>query len=488
MAISKPGAGGGGGGGGEAAAAAAADSVPAGRLSAMARQQILALQEFLGDSSVSDSISAIAGESGLRTQAEAQLAEWTAEMGSEFFSGLKTNFSPAKVRSYSSYWNWVIQDTVSLFHELCKASKEGAEPQAAADAALKERVRHIVNRATPQLLRLLDYLITQARRTGAALAESVFAEAATQCHANVNVPAKMVYSTPIGAPSCAITTAGQIVYKEVSRVGEATVHDFVAKLRGMEKPFLSMPTPALSSTLYDAITAIASPVGLTLSGRTVLVTGCGPNSIGMEMMQMLLAAGATVIATTSSFHKQRTEVYRRVYEQHAGKGARLILAPFNGGSARDVEALVNHIYNTLNMDLDAVVPFAAVAENGRNIDTIDAKSEIAHRIMLTNVVRMLGHVKTHKEKRGITSRPATVLLPLSPNHGMMGGDGLYAESKLGLESLLYKWRSEGWSDYLSIIGAVIGWTRGTGASKQHKHAPPDTNTRSRSRPVLALHS
>jgi len=38
----------------------------------------------------------------------------------------------------------------------------------------------------------------------------------------------------------------------------------------------------------------------------------------------------------------------------------------------------------------------------------------------------------------------------------------YAESKLGLESLLNKWQSEQWSDYVSISGAVIGWTRGTG--------------------------
>ena len=29
-----------------------------------------------------------------------------------------------------------------------------------------------------------------------------------------------------------------------------------------------------------------------------------------------------------------------------------------------------------------------------------------------------------------------MLLPLSPNHGSFGHDGLYAESKLGLESLL----------------------------------------------------
>ena len=31
----------------------------------------------------------------------------------------------------------------------------------------------------------------------------------------------------------------------------------------------------------------------------------------------------------------------------------------------------------------------------------------------------------------MTTRPAFCLLPCSPNHGVFGNDGLYAESKLG---------------------------------------------------------
>ena len=41
-------------------------------------------------------------------------------------------------------------------------------------------------------------------------------------------------------------------------------------------------------------------------------------------------------------------------------------------------------------------------------------------------------------------------------------DGLYGESKIGLETLLNRYHAESWSNYLTIIGAVIGWTRGTG--------------------------
>lgn len=106
--------------------------------------------------------------------------------------------------------------------------------------------------------------------------------------------------------------------------------------------------------------------------------------------------------------------------------------PFNQGSKQDVEALIEYIYDTkkgcLGWDLDFVVPFAAIPENGREIDSIDSKSELAHRIMLTNLLRLLGCIKTQKQERGFETRPAQVILPLSPNHGTFGNDGLYSES------------------------------------------------------------
>jgi phosphopantetheine--protein transferase-like protein len=87
--------------------------------------------------------------------------------------------------------------------------------------------------------------------------------------------------------------------------------------------------------------------------------------------------------------------------------------------------------------------------------------------MLTNVLRLIGAIKEKKRSKSIVTRPAHVLLPMSPNHGIFGFDGLYAESKLGLEALLNKWHSEGWKPYLSLAGAVIGWTRGTGLMNQN---------------------
>ncbi|KAH9182568.1 hypothetical protein AeNC1_015456, partial [Aphanomyces euteiches] len=138
------------------------------------------------------------------------------------------------------------------------------------------------------------------------------------------------------------------------------------------------------------------------------------------------------------------------------RGSKLILFPFNQASSKDCGALLAHIYEQLNLDL--VIPFGAIS--GPTLSDIDSKSELAHHIMLTNTYRMLGKIIDYKGARNIDTHPCFATLPLSPNHGTMGG--LYAEAKLGLEVLMNKWHSEGWEHYLSIGGAVIGWTRGTG--------------------------
>ncbi|KAH7017760.1 hypothetical protein EDB80DRAFT_604467 [Ilyonectria destructans] len=214
------------------------------------------------------------------------------------------------------------------------------------------------------------------------------------------------------------------------------------------------------NTLEDAAKS-----GVSFQGKNVLMTGAGAGSIGAEVLQGLVSGGAKVIVTTSRFSREVTEYYQAMYTRYGSRGSQIVVVPFNQGSKQDVEALVEYIYDTKNglgWDLDFIVPFAAISENGREIDTIDSKSELAHRIMLTNLIRMLGCVKAQKTERGFETRPAQVVLPLSPNHGTFGNDGLYSESKLGLETLFNRWHSESWANYLTICGAVIGWTRGTG--------------------------
>ncbi|KAG9256470.1 fatty acid synthase subunit alpha [Emericellopsis atlantica] len=209
----------------------------------------------------------------------------------------------------------------------------------------------------------------------------------------------------------------------------------------------------------------AAKSGVSYSGKHVLMTGAGAGSIGAEVLQGLVSGGAKVVVTTSRFSREVTEYYQSMYSRYGSRGSQIVVVPFNQGSKQDVEALVEYIYDSktgLGWDLDFIVPFAAISENGRQIDSIDSRSELAHRIMLTNLIRLLGAVKAQKTERGFETRPAQVVLPLSPNHGTFGNDGLYSESKLALETLFNRWYSESWANYLTICGAVIGWTRGTG--------------------------
>ncbi|KJK94080.1 Fatty acid synthase subunit alpha [Metarhizium anisopliae BRIP 53284] len=238
-------------------------------------------------------------------------------------------------------------------------------------------------------------------------------------------------------------------------------------------PFLHLKRKTLHGWDYSKkLTAVylncledSAKDGVTYHGKHVLMTGAGAGSIGAEVLQGLISGGAKVVVTPSRFSREVTEYYQSMYSRYGSRGSQIVVVPFNQGSKQDVEALVEYIYdpkNGLGWDLDYIVPFAAISEAGRQIDGIDSRSELAHRIMLTNLIRLLGCVKTQKAERGFETRPAQVVLPLSPNHGTFGNDGLYSESKLALETLFNRWYSESWANYLTVCGAVIGWTRGTG--------------------------
>jgi fatty acid synthase subunit alpha len=211
----------------------------------------------------------------------------------------------------------------------------------------------------------------------------------------------------------------------------------------------------------DVLTEIATS-GVTFAKKAALLTGVGKGSIGVEILKGLLSGGAVCIVTTSRYSRASVDYYKKIFHEVGAKGSKLIVVPFNGASKQDVEALVEYIYSTLQIDLDYIIPFAALPENGRQIDNLDDKSELAHRLMLTNLLRLLGAVKVKKAARHFVTRPTQVVLPLSPNHGTFGNDGLYGESKISLETLFNRWAAESWGEYLCIAGAVIGWTRGTG--------------------------
>jgi fatty acid synthase subunit alpha, fungi type len=212
----------------------------------------------------------------------------------------------------------------------------------------------------------------------------------------------------------------------------------------------------LTGIYLDILHEIATS-GTTFKDKNALLTGVGKGSIGVEILKGLLSGGAHVVITTSRYNRATVEYYQSIFQTVGGRGSALTVVPFNQGSKQDVEALVDYIYATLGLDLDYILPFAAVPENGREIDGLDDKSELAHRIMLVNLLRLLGAVKNKKASRHFITRPTQVILPLSPNHGLFGNDGLYSESKISLETLFNRWSSESWGEYLCLAGAVIGY-------------------------------
>ncbi|MGA8850153.1 MAG: acyltransferase domain-containing protein, partial [Aeromicrobium sp.] len=72
-----------------------------------------------------------------------------------------------------------------------------------------------------------------------------------------------------------------------------------------------------------------------------VVTGASQGSIASAVAGRLLAAGATVVATTSSLDSQRLAFYKRLYRENAATGASLWIVPANMASFADVDDLAS---------------------------------------------------------------------------------------------------------------------------------------------------
>ena len=190
----------------------------------------------------------------------------------------------------------------------------------------------------------------------------------------------------------------------------------------------------LTGVYLDILNEIATS-GTSFKDKNALLTGVGKGSIGVESPKGLLSGGAHVIITTSHYNRATVEYYQAIFQRHGSKGSALTVVPFNQASKQDVEALIDYIYTSLGMDLDCILPFTALPENGREIDGLDDKSELTHRTMSVNILRLMGAVENKKAHRNFVTRPTQVIPPLSPNHGLFGKDGLYSGSKISRNPL-----------------------------------------------------
>ncbi|KAJ2742157.1 fatty acid synthase alpha subunit Lsd1 [Coemansia sp. BCRC 34301] len=414
---------------------------------------------------------------------QAELDSISAEFGDELIEGVRPLFDARKARRFDSSWNWVRQEAYELIQQAVASCTSGsASASASVDSA---SIQRLCNRSNSSLLQMLAGSLSILKAASGDSLKPVV-QLVSQLHdacaqSLKKPPVYRELSAPTG-PQVDIGPTGTIAYSEVPRPDEPSFAEFVEHMRQPayqdEPPFIHLKKQlvgstwshcaGLSATYYDGLNEICGSGGLSFAGKTALVTGCGRGSIGAEIVCGLLSGGAKVVVTTSSYSRKTTLFYEEMYRTHGSRGSELIVVPFNQGSTGDIKQLVDFIYSDsgaakgLGWDLDYVIPFAAVSDIGSFATNLGSHSEFVQRVLLTNVLRLLGSIKDTKERLGYETKPSLVVLPLSPNHGNFGGDGLYGECKAGLETAFNRWKSESWQDYLSIAGAVIGWTRGTG--------------------------
>ncbi|PLS29607.1 type I polyketide synthase [Bifidobacterium parmae] len=221
--------------------------------------------------------------------------------------------------------------------------------------------------------------------------------------------------------------------------------------------------------------ASSSETASRFAGDVAVVTGVSPNSIAAQVVEGLLAGGATVIATSHSFRPSIKAWGRQAYREHATGDAKLWLVPANLSSFRDVDALVDWVGNVQKKTTGATTtilkpayeptlffPFAAPPVHGTLADSGELFESQA-RLMLWGVERaIVGLAKIGADTD--VQHKLHVVLPGSPNRGVFGGDGAYGEVKSAFDAIVNRARAErdAWSDRVTFAHPKIGWVRGTG--------------------------
>ncbi|KAH8885020.1 hypothetical protein GQ53DRAFT_810530 [Thozetella sp. PMI_491] len=438
----------------------------------MATAQYEALARYLGIedklSPQNDALKASMGDQ------QARLDAWLAEFGDDFESGIKPCFDSRKQRKFNFFWNQARLDVLDLFRQAKAGELKNIDEKAIAQLADKCSETSLFlslglakTDAANGPTSVPAASSTLGRQLAAAIGESL----------ERGFP-KCRFSGEATRPTTRVLEDGTIKFKDVPRTtasGEPMTYTRLVRDWNATHttPAVCMKSQVKGAWESDAamtedfLQAIGGAVsdGLSFAGRTFLVTGAGIGSIGGEMVKRLLMGGATVIVTTSREIADAQEGFRKMYAEFGARDSELFVFPFNQGSIRDCQGIIDYIMSPdgLNLHIDALLPLAAVPEKGIEVDGLGDWSELAHRLMMTNVMRLIGMIAQRKAADNTwRGRQTQVLLPLSPNHGIFGGDGLYSESKLGLEGLLNRVSSESWGDRIAVCGVIIGWTRGTG--------------------------
>ncbi|KAH6996912.1 hypothetical protein EDB80DRAFT_651672 [Ilyonectria destructans] len=426
--------------------------------------------------------------------AEHNMEQVLNELGEDFITGIQPYFRPELVYRYDSGWNWAVQDLYLSLSRVIALARTEAKPQDEVQSLVEAESRKLRRRITPRMRGCAEYLVDQWQHRDGEHEVSRHCLLLLQQLLDEDSTREPAPATPDGrtVPERIVTEDGEIFSEQV-RVGKLDAKDLNGSwdMVGSSPPPLadqsatppgSCSTPPehtvarvcskdkdggwetnveLTARLHEARMRLECS-STSLSSGTALIIGAGRRSIGFHVVRQLLELGWRVALCTTRLTLATRKLYSQLYAQVAKPGAELVLLPFNQASVRDITNLVEYINGPLGWEIDHLVPFAALPELGKTLEDLDSTSELAHRIMLTNTLRLIGAVAASKRRRQILNHCTQVLLPLSTNYGQIGGDGLYVESKLGLEALLAKWSRESWAEFVSLCAVRIGWTRGTG--------------------------
>ena len=168
------------------------------------------------------------------------------------------------------------------------------------------------------------------------------------------------FSLALTGPKTEIESDGSVKCIEIPRFSNKHLNTYVSLLQGtlrgshsLQEPYASLQTQHkghwetnldMTAKLFDMMGKAVSD-GMSFSGRTVLVTGAGQGSIGVELVRKLLMGGATVIVTTSRSVLKAQKIFQDVYAEDGARGSELLLLPFNQASATDCRRLVDYIHD-----------------------------------------------------------------------------------------------------------------------------------------------
>ncbi|RDW87106.1 Fatty acid synthase subunit alpha [Aspergillus mulundensis] len=442
------------------------------RNSELHRSYFNSLAKYL-DIDYRDSERTFAGSEARISDLESIINLLNAELDEQFIEGIKPMFSLKQAREYDSWWNWSREGLIRLLHEICKGPSSTCPPN------MESRLQSLLNRWDTSCSDIAFAQLAELRLSFDAHSnelQPILEEIISLGTEALSIDPIFVHNLPPMRPQTAIADTGHLEYREIPRhiehyseiiagvspcASDATASPFIhIKTRSNGEDWRFDPK---ATSLYHAMLDVGVTTGFTFANKAVLVTGAGPSSIAASAVQGLLSGGARIIVTTSRSISQSSGFYQNMYRRYGAKGSSLTVLPFNQASKQDCEKLVQHIYgpNSPTMgDLDYVLPFAAIPQAGEP-DALGGRQELSLRAMLVNILRLLGFIRREKERLRIETRPTMVILPMSCNEGTFGGDGLYSESKIGLKGLFNRFFSESWSNFLTVCGAVIGWTRGT---------------------------